>query len=1000
MSATNTLGRRGFLKAATATVAGLASIPTSALCAHAEQNTPPDTATISTTCLGCNARCGLRVHTKEGRIARVSGNPYHPYNMGGEPIPYDTPFTESLHVPTPVCGKAHEAGNYAYNPYRIIKPLKRAGKRGEGKFEPIEWEQMIREIADGGQLFHSIGDTEEYPGIRSVLRDDPIDPTAPELGSQRNTFMFIAGRDQSCYQDFSNRFVKNAIGSINRISHTDICGLGFRMGNFALTEGSDVELKADVQSCEYMLIFGANVYEALQPGITYYGSVMAERHAQGKLQFTIIDPRATNASAHADRWVPVTPGQDGAFAMGMIRIMLEQKLYNMEFLSAASPDAAAKRGYAGYCNATHLVITDEKHPRKGAFLRWSDLHPETAEKDEGNAFMVLLKNGDAVPFTQERGEIQLEAQSSIVIQGKKVAVATSFSLLKAAVMAHTLEKYAQLCGVSVAVISRVAKEFAASGTKAAVCQYHGAGNYVGGTYAAYAVAMLSVLVGSVNRQGGYLRGGGSAGVWNKGLYDLTTFEGQKKPAGIPVSREKATYETSSEYKAKKAAGKSGYPAKRPWYSFTRGGLCVEAMNGIDQQYPYGCQVLFTFFFNPVYSIPGGTHYIDTLKSHEKVPLHVSIDVCVNESNLYADYIIPNLTYLEGQYSIMSPHAPAHKFSTVRVPSIAPLTGKTQDGRPFSMETLMIDLAEYLHLPGFGKEAISGADGKKYPLHCAEDYYIRGLANLATACKLPPASDTEMAYVAQHYPLRQFRKLITPEEWQQVCYMILRGGVFPAKYNSMFKNANHLKALPRLALYNENLAAARNAFTGKNFCGTLSLAPAIEAGGEDVAKQDSAYPFVAITYKMNVHAQSRTSSHSWAMELFPENHAVIHEEDAQKLGIGKDDSVRVYSRSCPQGIVIKALPTRLIRKGCVAISFHYGHTQMGAGELSIRDVEHVMLGGTQVGSHGRLKADPRLGAGGSFNALGRLDASLGGTPLTDALGGIPDFSSTRVNIVKI
>ena len=111
-------------------------------------------------------------------------------------------------------------------------------------------------------------------------------------------------------------------------------------------------------------------------------------------------------------------------------------------------------------------------------------------------------------------------------------------------------------------------------------------------------------------------------------------------------------------------------------------------------------------------------------------------------------------------------------------------------------------------------------------------------------------------------------------------------------------------------------------------------------------------------------------------------------------------VSFFSKNCPQRIVIEALPSTLVRKGCVAIPFHYGHTQMGAGKLYIRDVEYVMLGGLQVGRNGVLRPNPRLGTGGSFNALGRLDTSLGGTPLTDALGGIPDFSSTRVNIVKL
>lgn len=154
----------------------------------------------------------------------------------------------------------------------------------------------------------------------------------------------------------------------------------------------------------------------------------------------------------------------------------------------------------------------------------------------------------------------------------------------------------------------------------------------------------------------------------------------------------------------------------------------------------------------MYSIPGGTSYVTALKDTGKVPLHVSIDVCVNESNIYADYIVPSLSWLEGMYSFMSPHAPALKFTTVRVPAIVPLTGKTADGRPFSMETFLIDLAEYLKLPGFGKDAIPGNDGKMYPLHCAEDFYVRALGNLASNCKLKEAPASETDLVRANYPV--------------------------------------------------------------------------------------------------------------------------------------------------------------------------------------------------------------------------------------------------------
>lgn len=989
-----TLDRRHFLGGAALTSVSLLAGSGKAAAAPAEAEKAPEkpAGCVASTCLGCNARCGVRCFVKDGRLDHVTGNPYNPCNMAGRPLAYDTPAEESLSVPSPACGKAQEAMHDCYNPIRILQPLKRTGPRGSGRFGPIPWEQLIREVADGGKLFAGIGDTTVYPGLRSVLSDDPIDPADPSLGSRRNGFIFIGGRDQAGYQDFSNRFVKDAVGSVNRISHTDICGLGFRMGNFVLTDGQDVELKADVMSCEYMLVFGVNVYEALQPGINFYGALMAERHAAGKLKFVVVDPRATNASCHADQWLPVIPGQDGALAMGMLRVMLEENLFDKDFLSCFNDAGAKAMGLCGITDSCHLVVTDGKSGKDGKKLTASDLQAGLDEKKEGAGPCVMTAPGSAA-IAAGADSALLEAEGEVKLaDGTTVHCATAFTLMKKAVMETSLEDYAKRCGIGAGVIRGVAREFASHGHKAAVCQYHGAGNYVGGTYASWAVAMLNVLTGSINRKGGYLRGSGSAGDWKKGVFSLTDFEGKRKTGGVRISREKNVYEKSAEYKEKKAKGGTGYPARRPWFPVTRGGLCVEAMNGIAQGYPYACQVLFTFFFNPVYSIPGGTSYVTALKDTEKVPLHVSIDVCVNESNIYADYIVPSLSWLEGMYSFMSPHAPALKFTTVRVPAIVPLTGKTADGRPFSMETFLIDLAEYLKLPGFGKDAIPGNDGKMYPLHCAEDFYVRALGNLAANCKLKEAPASETDLVRANYPVFAYNWMLPPALWRQVCTLLTRGGVFRDSYDSVFSGDEQKKGIKKILLWSEKLACSRNSITGKRNSGTLTLAPACEASGRDVTDEDREWPFTAVTYKMNVHCQSRTSCHTWALEIFPENRAVINALDARKLGIRAGDKIRITSRSCALGIVAAAEPSTLVRPGCVAISFHYGHWQMGASSLSIRDAGHAVMGGP-------VRADRKMGTGVSFNRLGRLDVSMGGTPLVDCVGGIPDFSSTRVKITK-
>ncbi|MGL1930898.1 MAG: molybdopterin-dependent oxidoreductase [Desulfotalea sp.] len=1002
----STIDRRKFIQGATVLAA-------SSVCFNPEkvsaENTIPKThydqassridknvKVVHSVCLGCNARCGNRQVVKDGRLEEITGNPFHPYNSMGKPIEYTTPVADSLSLSSPVCGKAHDAVGYVYNQRRILKPLKRAGSRGEGKFEEISWEQLIQDVSQGGKLFSNIGENRIVPGLNDCLSDELIAPEDPSLGSKRNGFSLMTGRLQSGRKEFIDRFVKNSVGSINRIGHTDICGLGFRMGNYVMTEGKQVELKADPWNAEYVLVFGANIYEALQPGLNTYGAAIANRYSKNEVKFAIVDPRAQNASVHAHDWIPVIPGQDGAFAMAMIRLIIENKRYNSDYLTIPNLAMPKRSDFSCYSNATHLIIDEPSHPHYGKFLRQSDL--EETEKEGEDRYMVIDLNGNITTFNSVE-KAELEYDMDVSHKTGKIRVVTAFSMMKREAMLHTLKEYSERCGISVEQIKKTAKDFTSYGTKAAVCQYHGAGNYTNGTYAAFSIALLNVLIGSIGVKGGYLTGGGAAGSWKKGPYDLVNFPGKKKASGVKISREKGSYEKSTEYQKKKDETGSGYPAKRPWPTFTKGGLSVEALSGIDEGYPYECEVLFTYFYNPVYSTPGGYRYVETLKDADKVPLHVSIDIGINESNLFADYIVPDVTYLEGQYGWLNPHAPALKFTGVRVPCLEPLTGKTKDNKPFCLETFLIDIAINLNLDGFGKNAFSKKNGSSSSLLCAEDFYLRAYANIAADAKLPQASDTEVAFVESNCPISKYKGIVTKFEWQQICYMLARGGIFK-RYEDVFDNNKFLHGIERVVLYNEKLAATRNSLTGKLFSGTIQCMSPEDSTGKNIAKKDHDYPYSIVTFKMHVHTQSRTVWHGYAMELFPENLIQINSTDAKTIGVKSNDIVLLRSASNVDGVKGKIEVTECIRPGCVGISFHYGHTQLGANAINVRGAKNVFLGGKDICEGDTLKPAPALGKGTNPNMVGRLDENQANTPLVDVLAGIPDFSSTQVKIEKI
>jgi tetrathionate reductase subunit A len=958
-----------------------------------------DVRVVHSVCLACNGFCGVRGVIEEGKVVNFSGNPYHPYNMNFEPLDSKTPVRESLHVSSSVCGKCLDSANNAYNPYRVLKPLKRSGPRGSGRFEPIEWDRLVREVSEGGRLFSHLGEDRLVEGLRSLSSDGPIDPGAPELGPVRNGFVFMTGRLQKGRQDFIDRFVKQGMGSKNRIGHGDICGLGFRMGNWAFTGQKDVELKADPMNAEYILIFGANIYEATQPGVNTYGALAAKRRSEGALSFSIVDPRATRASAHAKEWVPIKPGQDGALAMGMIRWMIEHDRLNLSFLTAPNQAEAEKRGYGAHCNASFLVVCDPGNPRDGRFLRMKDLYPSESGKAGESMVVIPLGGGKPVSVEDARDAV-LDVEFALTGRtGNQIKVKTAFRLMKEGVMEHTVARYAEFCGVPESAIARLASEFTSHGTKAAVTAYHGAGNYVNGTYAAYAIAVLNALVGSVDMRGGYMRAGGGFGSPQKGTYDLSRFPGQIKARGVTLSREKFAYEKTTEFRMKKAGTKSGYPARRPWFPFSKGGLSVETLSGAEEKYPYPCKVLFTYLFNPVYSIPGGYRFKETLGNPEKIPLHVSFDVAVNESNFYADYIVPDLSYLEGHYGWLTPHAPCLNFTAIRTPMIEPLTGRTLDGRPFCTETFLVDVAERIGLPGFGKEAIPDKNGKFHPLHKAEDFYLRGFANIALGAGVPDASPEELAFVEKNYPVARHKDVLTAGEWKKVCYMLARGGLFK-KYEDMFNGDKFKHGTKLYAIYNEELAATVDSMSGKPFCGTLKYLPPAGLSGKTIEEVDAEYPFSIVTYKRSLHTQSRSLWFGISMEVIGQNYVEMNEKDAAALGVKDHDEVLLSSRSNPNGIRGRVRLTRLIRPGCLGVSFHFGHTEFGGGRLEVKNGPAAFQGGAALFDADRLLTDPTYRAGLNFNDVARLEEGLANTPMVDLVGGIPDFSSTRVKLKKI
>jgi tetrathionate reductase subunit A len=136
-----------------------------------------------------------------------------------------------------------------------------------------------------------------------------------------------------------------------------------------------------------------------------------------------------------------------------------------------------------------------------------------------------------------------------------------------------------------------------------------------------------------------------------------------------------------------------------------------------------------------------------------------------------------------------------------------------------------------------------------------------------------------------------------------------------------------------------------------------------------------------------------------MEITGENRVEMNTNDMKRLGIETGDRVSLISPNRPEGIAGLVQETSLVRPGCVAVSFHFGHSQFGGSSLTVKNGASVFMGGASVFKGDTLIPEPRFTKGLNSNDIALLDENLNRTPMVDLVGGIPDFSSTRIKVVK-
>lgn len=281
---TQTISRRDFLKIGAATAGALAvgsMLPPKVAQAARDAghlNAEGD-GFVPSMCEMCVWRCGVLAKIKDGRVVKLDGNPEHPHSRGK------------------LCPRGQSGLMNTYDPDRVLTPLIRVGKRGEGLFRQASWEEALDIVAS-----NMLSIKEKY-------------------GAEAMVFSSTHNLSQVQFENLLYAF-----GSPNYGTQRSLC-FNAMITAFSLTYGIE-EPSRNYDNVEYILMVGRNMMEAISTSETSELAHAIDRGAK----LVYLDPRYTKTASKATEWIPIRPGTDSAFLLAMIQVITKHELADCEFV--------------------------------------------------------------------------------------------------------------------------------------------------------------------------------------------------------------------------------------------------------------------------------------------------------------------------------------------------------------------------------------------------------------------------------------------------------------------------------------------------------------------------------------------------------------------------------------------------------------------------------------------------------------------------------------------
>lgn len=786
---------------------------------------------LHSACSNCvNSDCPIIVHRVNGVVVKIEGDPDNPHNYGK------------------LCAKGHAGIMSLYDPYRAKTPLKRTNpEKGIGvdpKWQPISWEEALTTVAEKLKEVRKKDSKKLFLGTfdHNVMHQ-VIWPWAGAFGTPN---VMLAGGAWYC-----GPALHTALYHLDAQFHSEI----------------------DVELCNYTILFGNQMGGNAGSLSTTMGKKIADARMRG-MKLVVVDPILTNIAAKADLWLPIRPGTDGALALGLLNVMVNDLgIYDAEFLQV-------------HTNGPYLIRPDGFFARDAQTKR-----PVIWDKAEGK-----LKTFDA--------NIEQPAlDGTYDVNG--VTCRPAFELFKEHIKQYTPEKVAEITTIPAETIRQVAREYgeaARVGAKividgkelpyrpVAVNQNRGANSHKGGTVTALAIQLLNQIVGAIYVPGGHM----GLNVVGPQKYPWA-WQPEAEEDGMiltPVSRAFQLYDHGFLYNIGKEVGEPPFPMPgikwppdSPYFRelFPLGlGECTvwELTLSEPEKYnpPYVPEMMLLSRCNVMM---GRTHPQIMEKILKRVPFVVYFAQQIDETAEMADIVLPDAHILERldfcpqMMNITESPATGYWYFGIRQPIVPP----AGDARPW--REVMLELADRA---GFLPEL--------YML--LNDRY-----ELKKEYKLDPQKKYTWPEIVDRYARSLFGEEHSLEWFKQNGYLIFKrtveemypGPSFKARWPIYFENL--LKA--GVAVKHLQETAGINLVDTSQYVALLDWQPCPSYNSE---KKE--YDLYAINYKLPFHFFSHSTQNPWLNEL-GEHHifaydVMINTETARRKKISDGDTIWIENEA--------------------------------------------------------------------------------------------------------